>query len=62
MKSMELVIIYISGKSGPLIFKYLILARIAKQATEIQFVICSQMLLFFFYSNSSKMTNLKQKF
>lgn len=54
MKSMELVIIYISGKSGPLIFKYLLLARIEKQATKIQFVTWGQMLFFFFYSNSSK--------
>jgi len=58
---MELVIIYISGKSGPLIFKYLLLARIEKQATKIHSVTWGQMLFFFFYSNSSKITNLKQK-
>lgn len=34
MKSMELVIIHISGKSGPLIFKYLLLPRTEKTSNK----------------------------
>lgn len=60
-KSVEVVIIYISGNCGPLIFKYLLLPGAAEQVTEIQLVTGSLILLFFFYSNSSKITHLKQK-
>lgn len=61
MKSMEPLIMYISGKSAPLIFKYLLQPRTAEQVTKIQLVTCSLMLLFFFYSHHSKITHLKRK-